>query len=274
MNRALLVGINRYPSPNELHGCVNDVSDMADFLVSKCHFGHDEIRLVTDERATAKNILDRLGWLLNGIGKGDRICFHYSGHGAQVATRNPQGQTDRFDEVICPVDFSFDDDSTMIRDKDFVRLFGNIPAGAEFVWISDSCFSGGLTKGMLPMPVNVTTFKQKTFFMPADIAWRNRTAAANSIKPLGLKGAAQQLNVALISGCTATQESADADINNRFNGALTYYLLEELKGGDGLKLPLTQVVKTVAQDLKQAKFTQHPELLGSKTIAKKPFLAA
>jgi uncharacterized caspase-like protein len=273
MNRALLVGINKYPSPNALNGCVNDVTDMATFLVSKCKFGHDEVRLVTDERATAQNILDRLGWLLNGVKAGDRILFDYSGHGAQVATRNPQGQTDRYDEVICPVDFNFDDDSTMIRDKDFVRLFSSVPAGVEFVWVSDSCFSGGLTRAIEAMPENVTTFKHKTFALPADIAWRNKTAEANKIKPLGMKAAAQQLNVGLISGCTETQTSADAQIGGRYNGALTYYLLSVLKGDNGLKSPLTEVVKTVLLDLRQARFTQHPELLGSKPIGKRPFLS-
>jgi hypothetical protein len=274
MNRALLVGINKYPAPNELNGCVNDVTDMAGFLVSQCSYAHDDIRLIIDERATAKNIVDRLHWLLGGVRKGDRIFFHYSGHGAQVAARNPQGQTDRYDEVICPVDFSFDDDSTMIRDKDFVRLFQSVPAGVEFVWVSDSCFSGGLTKAMLAMPANVTAFKRKTFALPADIQWRNRSAEAANLKPLGMKGAAGQLNVALISGCTATQESADADIGGRYNGALTYYLLSVLKGSQGLTAPLAQVVKTVVQDLAKARFDQQPELLGSKAIGQKPFLAA
>ena len=246
---------------------------MADFLVSKCNFSHDDIRLLTDQRATAKSILDRLGWLLNGIRKGDRIFFHYSGHGAQVAARDPQGQTDRFDEVICPVDFSFDDNSTMIRDKDFVRLFKSVPAGVEFDWVSDSCFSGGLTRAMVALPSNVTAMKRKTFILPVDIQWRNQSAEAANIRPLGMKGAAQQLNVALISGCTATQESADADIGGRYNGALTYYLLSVLKGSNGLRAPLTQIVKTVVQDLVKARFTQNPELLGSRGIGKKPFLA-
>jgi hypothetical protein len=106
---------------------------MADFLAAKCGFAHDDIRLLVDDRATANNIFDRLGWLLNGISSGDRIFFHYSGHGARVDARNQQGQTDRFNEVICPVDFNFDDKSTLIRDKDFVRLFASIPAGVEFV---------------------------------------------------------------------------------------------------------------------------------------------
>lgn len=269
MNRALLVGINKYPAPNELNGCVNDVTDMADFLVARCGFGHDDVRLLTDVRATAKGILDRLGWLLNGATKGDRILFHYSGHGAQVATRNPQGEADKIDEVICPVNFSYDDASTMIRDKDFVRIFGSVPAGVEFNWISDSCYSGGLTKAMLGGSV----FKVKAFALPADIAWRNASAIKAGEAPLGMKAAAAELNVALISGCTATQESADANFNGRYNGALTYSLLQVLKAKTGLKTPLTGVVKAVVKDLKKAKYAQTPELLGSRAVVRKAFLS-
>ena len=62
-NRALLVGINAYPG-QPLRGCVNDVSDMAKFLVEKCQFASDDIRLLVDARATTEGIYDRLGWLL------------------------------------------------------------------------------------------------------------------------------------------------------------------------------------------------------------------
>ena len=45
MNRALLVGINKYPGA-ELNGCINDVEDMAQFLVKKHLFKEQEIRLL------------------------------------------------------------------------------------------------------------------------------------------------------------------------------------------------------------------------------------
>ncbi len=51
MNKAVLVGINEYPGC-PLEGCVNDVSDMAQFLTSKCGFAPRDIRLVTDAQAT------------------------------------------------------------------------------------------------------------------------------------------------------------------------------------------------------------------------------
>ena len=75
MNRGLLVGINAYPNGNELNGCVNDVTDMADFLVSHRDFKEEDIRLVTDDRATTQAIKDRLQWLISGAAAGDRLIF-------------------------------------------------------------------------------------------------------------------------------------------------------------------------------------------------------
>src|SRR6516162_11950800 len=115
MNRAFLVGINKYPS-QPLKGCVNDVVDMANFLVSKCNFAMEDIRLLVDERATKAAIIERLDWLLKGLKSGDRILFHYSGHGVQLPARNIQGEVDSLDEAICPVDFDWTDEHT-IRDK-------------------------------------------------------------------------------------------------------------------------------------------------------------
>ncbi|MFA6233844.1 MAG: caspase family protein, partial [Bacteroidota bacterium] len=88
-DKALLVGINKYPGA-PLSGCVNDDLDMAHFvtLAEKCGFDPKTVRLLTDERATTKEILSRLDWLVSDLAPGDRILFQYSGHGAQVATRS------------------------------------------------------------------------------------------------------------------------------------------------------------------------------------------
>jgi hypothetical protein len=100
MDKALLVGINKYPG-SPLAGCVNDVVDMADWLVKFRNFDPKSVRLLIDGRATTSAIRTRLHWLVEGLKPGDRILFHYSGHGAQVATRDKQGEVDGKDEVVC-----------------------------------------------------------------------------------------------------------------------------------------------------------------------------
>jgi len=268
MNRALLVGINAYPS-SPLEGCVNDVTDMAEFLVSNCAFDRDSIRLVTDGRATKAAIVERLGWLLSGLRKGDRVLFHYSGHGAQMPTRNAQGKVDRLDEVICPVDFDWTD-AHAIRDKDFNRMFSEVPEGVEFVWVSDSCFSGDLARAF-PRLVDGKVARPKTLTPPADINWRLQTAKAKNIKAMGFFHSVDNLNVALISGCRKDQTSADAVFAGRPNGALTYYLLKTLEKNG--KISVMKAVEMVRSALSKAGYDQQPQVEGSKDLANVPFLA-
>ncbi len=252
MNKALLIGINKYPG-NELHGCVNDISDMAHFLNQKCNFAMGDIRLLTDARATTHGIRERLKWLMGDVKAGDRLFFHYSGHGAQKATRNPKAEIDGLDEVICPVDFDWTDEH-MIRDKEFHALFAKVPPGVEFVWVSDSCHSGDLTR-TFKISKGKNKEKLKTILPPADLDWRLRTAAQSKIKALTMNGSTNSLNLALISGCKSNQTSADAYIKGRYNGALTYYLLSELKKAGGLTKDLRAVVKNVNLNLKKGRYT-------------------
>jgi hypothetical protein len=106
-NKALLVGINAYPNPsNNLRGCINDIVDMENFIASKNKvYQKENIKTLTDSRATKKSILDHLNWLLLGTSAGDQILFHYSGHGAQLPSQSPSIEQDGLDEIICPYDF-------------------------------------------------------------------------------------------------------------------------------------------------------------------------
>jgi hypothetical protein len=265
------VGINKYPG-SPLSGCINDVTDMAAFLVDRCNFSSKEVRLVTDGRATTQAILSRLRWLVRGAKPGDRLFFHYSGHGAQVATRNDAEEVDGLDEVICPVDFDWSD-AHMIRDNHFKEVFMAIPKGVEFVWVSDSCHSQDLTRDLLPPPEGKLA-RPRRLAAPADIAWRNRVAHDAKVPHRALARTAAELNLALISGCRSDQTSADAWFGERPNGALTYYLLRALESPHGLKEPLTELVPAVRSALTRAGYDQKPQLEGAEAIRKLAFLAS
>lgn len=265
-HKALLVGINKYPGA-PLQGCVNDVHDMAAYLTAHRGFASTDISLLLDHAATTRAISKALKTLVAGVKPGDRVLFHYSGHGAQVPTRNPAGEIDGLDEVICPVDFDWMD-AHMIRDKDFHALFSTIPAGVDFVWVSDSCHSGDLSKAM-PRPMTTS----RAFPAPDHIAWEIAQAKSQGVRSRSLGTASLPLNVALVSGCKSDQTSADAFFGHRYNGALSYYLLQTLaKVGDSM--PLQALVPQVALALQKNGYEQVPQWEGSADLAHRKFLSA
>lgn len=260
-DKALLVGINRYKDA-PLNGCVNDIHDMANLLADKYKFKEDNIRLIADNRADTYGIIKRLWWLVD-VNPGDRVFFQFSGHGTQYPTRDGRHELDGLLEVICPFDFNWSEDK-MVTDKKFVAIFTKIPKRVRFTWVSDCCHSGDLTRSIAKEPRHPRMYPQ-----PVDIAWRNRGLKNKGIVTATRAMSGGQLDVGFISGCQSNQTSADACIHGRWNGALTYYLIRNLK-----KLPVKSSLKkirtAVANDLKKNRYTQRPQVEGSRI--NKPFL--
>ena len=151
-NKALLVGINKYPDPrNELRGCINDILDM-EHLISEINkvYAKQNIKKLTDRQATKKEIVSQIKWLVEGAQSGDQLLFHYSGHGAQAPTLYPTIEPDGLDEIICPYDFDGSNNTTL-RDKEFAQLFAGIPKGVHFIWISDSCHAEDLSRKVVAL---------------------------------------------------------------------------------------------------------------------------
>jgi metacaspase-1 len=162
--RALLIGINDYPKPEDrLNGCVNDVFTMSAALQEMqredFHFTPDDIRVVLNDRATAKGIRERLEWLFDDVRAGDTRFLYFSGHGAQMATYNAHEEPDHLDECLVPWDFEWSEE-TAICDDDLYELYADLPydpdaksdkdkerANARVVIVLDCCHSGGLSRG-------------------------------------------------------------------------------------------------------------------------------
>jgi hypothetical protein len=265
MNRALLVGINRYPNA-PLHGCVNDVTDIADFIVKVCGFSEEDVRLLVDDRATTDAIRERLGWLVGGVRPGDRLLFHYSGHGTQMAPRNRAGTVTSLHDAICPVDFDFTL-AHALTDDDFRAIFAGVPQGTEFNWVSDSCNSGDLARA-------IVRGTPRSYPVPADIQWHIVTAKKNRMEAPGFRSAVEHLSGALIAGCRSDQTSADADFNEKPNGAFTYFLLQALREPKGLSEPLAALVERTTRLLDENGYAQQPQLQGDPRIVSTSFLAA
>jgi len=179
-NRALLIGIDQYAmSPNgtvsapatgpstpladrgwsDLEGAVNDVTAVAEILVSRYGFHRQEVHLLTNEQASRQAILQAFeAHLVRPTKKGDVCFFYYAGHGSQEA--NPHcPEQDCSDETVVPADANRG--ARDIRDKEWSRLLNDvIDRGALLTVFFDSCHSGSISRG-LASPV-------KWRFLPPD----------------------------------------------------------------------------------------------------------
>ena len=109
--RAFSFGINLYKNGGNLNGCVNDSMNIANYITECYGFQKDNVRILLNERATKKQILDRLYWLTDDLKENDAILFHNSSHGAQIAERTGDGELDGLSEIVCCHDFNWEPDA-------------------------------------------------------------------------------------------------------------------------------------------------------------------
>jgi caspase domain-containing protein len=77
--RALVVGINSYPFPNDLSSGARDAEAFAGVLETAYRFEH--VRVLKDGEATRDGLDRGLEWLFQGATPNDRLVFFFSGHG-------------------------------------------------------------------------------------------------------------------------------------------------------------------------------------------------
>lgn len=257
MKRALLVGINYIGTPNALRGCINDLNNMAAYLQATRGYPSGSCIVLSDVAArkpTRANILAAFKELLNGVGSGDELWFHYSGHGSLQRDNNGDEESGA-DSCICPLDFN---QSGSITD-DVIRsqLAALVPAGARLFIVLDACHSGTgcdlrykyddsshLINSNVPSPAT---------YDPS--AWALRQTSYEFKRYAKTAG-----NVFCISGCQDSQTSADAYLAGQAAGALTYCLLQSLKANDMATYKWKHLLKDVCCRERIGKFTQRTSI--------------
>jgi len=267
--RALLIGINRYQIDGaDLRGCVNDVKDLSAALVEFYGFSKKDITVLTDGAATKKAMEAGIKALVRDSKKGDVALLHYSGHGSNVPDDNDD-EADGRDEILCPTDLDWKDP---LRDDWLRSTFDGLRGGVSFTVIMDCCHSGTNTREFLPPDAPV---KQRYLPSPWGLvaAESGRSLPRKVLSELRKSPPAARkvrdivnadLPELLITGCRDTQTSADAFINGRYNGALTYGLVNAIRTAKG-KLTYQDLHDRIVAVLKQKKFDQVPQLEGRKT---------
>lgn len=200
MKYSIHIGINYKNTQYELKGCHNDALNLNAFFINK---QYNTLILIDKEgykQPTKSNILYELNRLCQLLKENDTLVITYSGHGTQVRDLNGDEESG-LDQCICPIDMNT---KGYIVDDELFSIINKVCSNCSIYCIADCCHSG-------------------TIF---DLAYNfnsnlNKYIRNNKCKETNKK-------VCLISGCRDNQTSADAYIESRSCGALTWALLNVL----------------------------------------------
>jgi len=309
--RALFIGINYVGQKSELKGCINDVINIKNFF--KSHYQIDDIMVLTDDKRaepdtnhspTRKNIIDAFKWLIKGAKKGDSLLLHYAGHGGTA--KNLDGtEASGFDQTLIPVDFKTA--GQIIDDDVHDILCRSVPKGVRLTGIFDCCHSESIMD--LPFTYNIngnleiiendknqsiatlvaggTRFlldgnkKQVKNIFKTEIsnlvgAAMGKDTSSNDTAHAKLAEQNQtNADILMFSGCKDDQSSADAKIDGKASGAMSYALVKTLKkqykGNTHHPITYTELLREMRTVL-EGKYTQVPQLsAGRKLVLDHPF---
>ncbi|MCL4297978.1 MAG: caspase family protein [Anaerolineae bacterium] len=264
--KAFCVGINDYPyDGSDLNGCVNDAQAWAELLVAHYDFTRPDVKLITDTEATRAQTISGLKQLLAGATSGDVLVFTNSSHGTYLA--DTSGDEEKYDEAVCPYDCT----DNLLVDDDLRALFSELPRGVHLTVISDSCFSGTVTRaaiGEIIPGLKTPDDRRVRFLSPA---LRGQPVLENpwKAKPTTReKYPESKMKEVLLSGCTDKEYSYDALIGGVYHGAMTYYALKVIREVN-YKITYQQLHTRLLYLLDDAGYPQHPQLEGRKTNKKR-----
>lgn len=198
---ALLVGIDRYANPHQaphLRGCVADVDATYALLTSRFGIPAEQIRLMTarmDQLDDAANLPTRANIIaawkehFAQAGAGDTVFFHYSGHGSQARSSDPN-EPDGYDETIVPHD-SRTPGVYDIADKELAMLILEVEQrGAQVLVFLDCCHAGSGTRALTAAAVRTCPADQRarpaSSYLAGTRGWKNgRREAPSGWLPLG-----------------------------------------------------------------------------------------
>jgi metacaspase-1 len=224
--KALLIGINYIGTVDELNGCIHDAENIASKLI-----GFKTITALTDYttvKPTKANILREFTKLLSTAVSGDCLLFTFSGHGSQVNDKNGD-EVDGKDEGLFTIDEKLivDDDLNLI-----IKRY--LKPGVTLFALTDCCHSGTI----MDLKYNYIDYLENP---------KNTETGGNVI---------------MISGCKDEQTSADAYINGKSQGAMTWAFLGNLQPD----ITWRKLVENMCFSLKESGYTQIPKLSSGKFI--------
>lgn len=257
------VGIDKYQYVSQLDGCVQDVTDMKQLLMSKkFNVPEDHFLTLTNGQATHKAIIDGFRKHLIENAKTHRnaiFIFQYSGHGSQVKDQNGD-KADGLDSTLVPVgsrdpqqkEFDIVDDEIRALFDELSQYISNI------VFIIDACHSGNPTRGggkTRGIPIDDRPQPTEQTKPPANTGARLRGQDLAAMLPRDLK----YVSIAATKSNELANEMPIPD-TDKTNGALTFYLLRALEKA-GPETSYDSLMSEVKNNV-STHYPQHPQVEG------------
>lgn len=240
--RALVIGIDTYGNPQSvapLDGAVADARDIAGVLRAG---GVDDIAVLLDHEATRSAVEKAITGLAQRAKPDDLVVVTFAGHGAREPERIKGSEPDGMDEVFLLWGFDTSGPGTLERiiDDEMNVWLGHIAqTGAQTLFITDSCFGGGLTKGVDPRGKGMKTRGMKRVDRPELVRSgtyyinprQDQLAQAASI-PASDNATDQFASLTFIAAVDDAHESPEVQIPGESTprGAVSYAFARALEG--------------------------------------------
>ena len=216
---ALVVGVDQYPNDVSLDGAVRDAEDVyrsmsaAGFTVKK----------FTNAEARKDDI--RKAWtdIVANAAAGDTIIFTYAGHGAQMPELIAGDEADGLDEFLQLPGFDrnrYEETSKeIIVDNEMNAWFAEAEGkGVHVLFVSDSCFSGGMSR-------SVTGKSRLAPAVKVKLAPPSQEALAGAnLKEINFK------QVTVLAASLESQPTPEVIIDGEPRGALSWSFARAVEG--------------------------------------------
>jgi hypothetical protein len=216
---ALVVGVDQYPNDVSLDGAVRDAEDVYRSVTAA---GFKAIKF-TNAEARKDDI--RKAWtdMVAEAAAGDTIIFTYAGHGAQMPELIAGDEADGLDEFLQLPGFDRnrheETSKEIIVDNEMNAWFGEAEGkGVHVLFVSDSCFSGGMSRSI----------KGKTRLAPA-VKVKLAPPSQEAIDGANLKEMTFK-QVTVLAASLESQPTPEVIIDGEPRGALSWSFARAVEG--------------------------------------------
>lgn len=243
------------PNVRNLGGCVKDVSRVEEYFTKRLGVPSSRVVKLTATRPhnvdgkeptepaepasqwpTYENIIAAIQKVTIDAREGDSVYFHYSGHGARVATifDNIKG-SNTLDEALVPTNIRLPE-GRYLRDVELAALINDmVKKNLTVTVVLDCCHSAGAVRlSSLANPsvrgldeVDLSIPKIKISAIPHDRLVRSWQP--NRISTLGNNWLLEARGYSLLAACRTNETAKENNFDGETHGVFTYWLLNSLE---------------------------------------------